>query len=292
MTRYAVVDTETTGFDPRESALLEVAAVREDGSFAQSLVNPGDRKISFGAMATHHITPEMVADAPSAMEALADIGLGHPSTMCLECNGDGSISDLRCDICDGLGFVQTNPDFVSPGLLVFHNAEFDLGFLPEYLRELPYICTWRCSLHLFPHAESHSNGALWYELGLSRPMPPEAGHMPHRALFDALMTRDILEHMVDLLQTDGTIVGYEDDADRTPASALRYLSWLSQQPVLLTKCRFGKHRDTHWEDIPSAYMEWVLGQDFDEDTKHTCRHWLRERGRMRPSVAPSGEDRQ
>lgn len=292
MTRYAVVDTETTGFDPRESALLEVAAVREDGSFAQSLVNPGGRKISFGAMATHHITPEMVADAPSAMDALADVGLGHPSTMCLECNGYGSILDLRCDICDGTGFVQTNPDFVSPGLLVFHNAEFDRGFLPNYLRQLSYICTWRCAMHLYPSAESHSNGALWYELGLSRPMPTEAGHMPHRALFDALMTRDILEWMI--CQVNISEDGYQmqGSPEFLREIAMDQLVRLTSTPVLLKTCRFGKNRGMAWEDISSRDLEWVLSKDFDEDTKHTCRHWLVERGRMRPSVAPSGEDRQ
>lgn len=243
--RYAVIDTETTGFDHEADRLVEIAVVREDGSFAHSLVCPGERRISFGAMATHHITQEMVAGAPDSAEALSRVGLDGPTDV-----------------------------------LVFHNAQFDRGFLPEWLRELPYICTWRCALHLVPRAESHSNGALWYELGLQHAMPTEAGSMPHRALFDAIMTRDILEHFIDLIMADGSIVGYEEDAVRTPASALGYLVWLSQQPVLLTKCRFGKHRDSLWEDIPSPYMEWVLGQDFDEDTKHTCRYWLRERGRM------------
>lgn len=285
MTRYAVVDTETTGLDPKESALLEVAAVREDGSFAQSLVNPGDRRISFGAMATHHITPEMVADAPSAVEAVWEV-IGGPHRD-------------NCGICAGSGIIDTQDgpddchcDEKTPDVLVFHHAEFDRGFLPEYLRDLPYICTWRCAMHLYPSAESHSNGALWYELGLSRPMPPEAGHMPHRALFDALMTRDILEWMICKVNISEDGYQMQGPPEFLREFAMEQLVRLTSTPVLLTKCRFGKHRDTHWEDIPSAYMEWVLGQDFDEDTKHTCRHWLRERGRMRPSVAPSGEDRQ
>lgn len=282
---YGVVDTETTGFDHEADRLVEVAVVRDNGSFAHTLTNPGDRRISFGAMATHHITPDQVHDAPGVLEALADVGLGPASLPCSFCSGLGLVqhkdgNEDECPDCDGRGFVQNHPDYSSPDVLVFHNAAFDRGFLPEYLRELPYICTWRCALHMFPQAESHSNGALWYELGLQRPMPPEAGSMPHRALFDALMTRDILEHMVDLCLSDSTIVGYEEDAERTPASALKYLVWLTQQPVILTKCRFGKHRDSLWADVPSPYMEWVLKEDFDEDTKHTCRHHLRERGRL------------
>lgn len=280
--KYAVIDVETTGMDHEADRLVEIASVREDGSFSHTLVCPGERKISYGAMATHHITQEMVEDAPDALDALMDVGLGLVPVECGTCRGrglaqhrDGDFDD--CPDCDGTGSLDER---VIPDMLVFHNAQFDRGFLPEWLRELPYICTWRCALHLVPVAESHSNGALWYELGLQRPMPPEAGSMPHRALFDALMTRDILEYFVDLCLADVTIVGYEEDADRTPASALRYLIWLSQQPVLLTKCRFGKHRDSLWEDVPSPYMEWVLKEDFDEDTKHTCRHWLRERGRL------------
>lgn len=274
---YVVVDTETTGMDPQEDRLVEVAAVREDESYAHSLVCPGERNISFGAMATHHITQEMVADAPSAAEALAEIGLGLPEIPCEDCNGTGippEDPEGYCSHCDGSGL--TGFDKPAVDVLVFHNAEFDRGFLPEWLRELPYICTWRCALHLYPNAESHKNGALWYELGLSHPMPEEAGRMPHRALFDAIMTSDILEWMLSHVSFDS--VG---NVLLSPDEAVRYLVELTSTPVLLTKCPFGMHRGTLWEDVPSKYMEWVLTQDFDEDTKHTCRHWLRERGRIR-----------
>lgn len=278
MTTYAVVDTETTGFED-EDRLVEIGAVHSDGRMLQSLVCPGDRRISFGAMATHHITQEMVSDALPALDALYELGLGPASQTCQNCGGSGDVLDTGCDVCDGRGFEQAHPESVHPDVLVFHNAEFDRGFLPEYLRSLPYVCTWRCALHLVPDAESHSNGALWYELGLQHPMPPEAGQMPHRALFDALMTRDIVQYMIELLIADRTIIGAEDDAHLDEDAAIRHLVWLTKQPVLLEKCRFGKHRGERWEDVPSGYMSWVLGQDFDEDTKHTCRTWLERRGR-------------
>lgn len=235
--KYVVIDTETTGMDPEQDRLVEVAAVWDDGSYSQSLVNPGARPISFGAMATHHITPEMVADAPPIDAALWNAGL-H--------------------------------DLPSDAVLVFHNAEFDHAFLTSDLRMLPTVCTYRCALHLVPDAESHSNGALWYELGLNHPMPPEAGNMPHRALFDALMTADLLRWLIENVPVEG---------ERTDTTAMRELYQLSRTPVLLKTCRFGKHRDTAWADIPTDYMQWVLKQDFDEDVKHTCRHWIgRRRG--------------
>lgn len=286
--RYAVVDTETTGMDPKDSTLVEVGVVRESGDMRQSLVCPGDIRISYGAMATHHITQEMVADAPSAVEALWEVGLGPPSAPCLECEGTGSIEEpyiaddgvtsarsVSCTECHN-GFVQASPDYAAPDVLVFHNAQFDRGFLPEWLRELPYVCTWKCALHLVPDAESHSNGALWYELGLSHPMPPEAGLMPHRALFDAIMTRDIVEYFLSMTAFREK---ESDTGPMSPDEALAELVRLTQAPVLLKKCNFGKHVGERWEDIPTSYMNWVLGQDFDEDTKHTCRHWLKVRGR-------------
>lgn len=278
---YGVVDTETTGFDHEADRLVEIACVREDGSFSTTLVCPGERRISFGAMATHHITPDMVADAPGAVDALVDVGLGPASVPCTDCNGLGLVEHGDGVDCDGRGFVQNNPDDSAPNVLVFHNAEFDRGFLPEWLRELPYICTWRCALHLFPQAESHSNGSLWYELGLNRELPPEAGSAPHRALFDALMTRDILEWMICHVNFNKDGEHMQGPVNELRDAAIRRLIELTTSPVLLTTCKFGKHRGERWEDIPSRDLEWVLSKDFDEDTKHTCRHWLRERGRMR-----------
>lgn len=236
---YVVIDTETTGMDPESDRLVEIAAVRDEGSYSQSLVNPGDRPIGFDAMATHHITPEMVAGAPDPDQAIADLGLD---------------------------------DLPSDTVLVFHKADFDLPFLPAALRDQPSVCTYRCALHLVPDAESHANGALWYELGLDRPMPPETGQMPHRALFDALMTADLLRWMLDHVPLRGDV-----EEDRDGVEAMRELYRLSRQPVVLKTCRFGKHAGAPWADVPADYMGWVLKQDFDEDVKHTCRYWLDRR---------------
>jgi DNA polymerase III epsilon subunit-like protein len=284
---YAVMDTETTGMVHGEDTLVEVAAVHSGGAQRQSLVCPGERSISFGAMSTHHITDAMVRTAPGPDVALMDVLNAVPISLCSDCEGtgisEGHLEEWDCKMCHGAGLVfDTSGEPTLPDYLVFHNAEFDRGFLPEWLQAVPYICTWRCALHLLPSAESHSNGSLWYELGLAHPMPPEAGSMPHRALFDAIMTADILHWMIDAIMGDRTIIGLEEelpdaDADR----ALLHLHHLTSSPALLTKCRFGKNHGERWVDLDSGFMEWVLRQDFDEDTKHTCRHHLRERGRLR-----------
>lgn len=234
-----VIDTETTGMRD-DDEIVEIAAVRAADSFAHSLCRPKSRPISFGAMATHHITPEMVEEAPWIGEALSLCGLALPE---------------------------------HDAVLVMHNADYDRRYLPPYLRDLPWICTYRCALHLLPDAESHSNGALWYELGLSRSLPQEAGSAPHRALFDALMTWDIFNWMVDQAwnrmqdETVGSIPSRDD--------CIQWLIHTTQQPVLLRKVRFGKHVGSLWSEVPLDYLKWIVRQDFDADVIHTAHHWLR-----------------
>jgi exodeoxyribonuclease X len=228
--RLCAVDTETTGMRD-DDEVVEIAAVwghteNEQYSF---LVKPEKARISYGAMATHHITEDMVRNAESL---------------------DDTLWLLRLDRYD-----------VDDTVLVFHNAEYDRKYLPAHLRELPYICTYRCALNLVPDAESHSNGALWYELGLSHPMPKEAGSYPHRALFDAIMTWDLVGWMM-------------AEINLVTPDARQHLIDMTQRPVLLRKVRFGKHQGSLWEEVPVDYLQWCLRQDFDEDVIHTCRHWI------------------
>ena len=47
---------------------------------------------------------------------------------------------------------------------------------------------------------------------------------------------------------------------------------LARQPVVLRTCDFGKHAGKLWSEVPKSYLEWMLGQDFDEDKAHTARY--------------------
>ena len=71
-----VLDTETTGLDYTRERIIEFAAVRlENGKIKdefQTLINP-NQHIRKSSMAVHHITEEMVADAPTEEEALPKI---------------------------------------------------------------------------------------------------------------------------------------------------------------------------------------------------------------------------
>lgn len=222
-----VVDTETTGFEAQSNSVVEFAAVSVEyddhtgwrvTDWYHTLVKPQHR-ISYGAMAAHHITENMVADAPPLDETI--------STML------------------DAGYFGTSPVFVA------HNAKFDKSFLP-HLPPSDWICTWKCACDLYPDAESHSNQALRYELGLDvSHIPTSAGGVAHRALFDAHVTARLLIKML-------------------RETSLDYLRRVSARPVLLKKLRFGKHFGEAFDDVPRSYLQWMLTQDFDEDTIYSA----------------------
>jgi exodeoxyribonuclease X len=201
-----VIDLETTGFEP--GSVVEVAVVGDGFKHWSSLVRP-TTPIEFDAMAAHHITPAMVADAPE--------------------------------------WEFVHPRIPREGVFVAHNAAFDKKFLPPDIQALPTICTYRSALHLLPDAPSHKNQALRYMLDLDvSSMPPEAGSMAHRALYDAWITRLLLEHLLTLASAEELVK-------------------LTTTPVILKKFRFGKHRDEPVASIPRSYMRWLLNSDFAKE---------------------------
>lgn len=104
--RQIVLDTETTGLDPRQGhRIIEVACIelvnrRLTGHHLHKYVNP-EREIDAGAQAVHGITLDFLADKPK----FADI-------------------------------VDEFLDFISGAQLIIHNAPFDIGFLNAELERL------------------------------------------------------------------------------------------------------------------------------------------------------------
>lgn len=104
--RQIVLDTETTGLDPRqghriiEVACLEMHNRRLTGRHLHKYVNP-ERDIDEGAAAVHGITLDFLADKPK-------------------------FADLADDLLE----------FISGAELIIHNAPFDLGFLNMELDRL------------------------------------------------------------------------------------------------------------------------------------------------------------
>lgn len=154
--RVAVIDTETTGFDPAYGhRIVEIAVVAMLGDALgetwHSLVDPR-RSIPPDATAVHGIRDQDVAGAPRAAAIAVELR-------------------RRC---------EARP-------LVFHNAGFDLPFLAAMLREGGQAPLWNPVIDTLGLArglglgDSHALDALAERLGLPRPTA-------HRALNDATTT--------------------------------------------------------------------------------------------------------
>lgn len=121
MAREIILDTETTGIDPRDHRVIEIGCLEiEDyiptGRTFHRYVNP-DRAIEADAERVHGISNAMVADKPRFRE-----------------------------VCDEL------LDFVGDAILIAHNAAFDRGFINAELERLgraaPPDSRWLCTLQL------------------------------------------------------------------------------------------------------------------------------------------------
>lgn len=156
----AVLDVETTGADPEKDAVVEVAVTR---------IFPGGKTRTWSSLvkprvpippemsAIHHITDDMVANAPS----MADIW-----------------STVLAEIGDAIP--------------VAHNARFDSAFLPLIRKN--WLCTYRLSRHLWPDSPGHSNQVLRYWLKSDPPLGADAAM--HRAANDTIVTAANLKHML------------------------------------------------------------------------------------------------
>jgi exodeoxyribonuclease X len=131
MITFRVIDTETTSI---EGGVCEIASVDiVNGEICNPLsdfVKPPE-PIGFEAMALHHITEEMVADAP-----------------------------LIDDVID---------KYLGADIYVAHNAAFDREKLPQITA--PWVCTMKLARKLWPEEQSHGNQYLRYRFGLEPDVP-------------------------------------------------------------------------------------------------------------------------
>ena len=164
MSRYAVIDFETSGLMPEQGGrALEVAAVIvEDGRIAgawASLMNPGVHVPPFITALTG-ITSAMVRAAPPPGQVMAEVA-----------------------------------EFVGDATLVAHNAAFDRKFWQHELARIgrdactDFLCTVLIARRLYPAAPDHKLATLVDFHNL----PVDGLH--HRALADARMTAHLLLRM-------------------------------------------------------------------------------------------------
>ena len=165
MTTFIAFDLETTGLDPKNDAIIEVAFVRFDETGIldrwTSLVNPGFSLPSEAANITG-ITDAELQEAPF-------------------------FSEIR----------ERLLDFLADGSpLVGHNIDFDLSFFREYGVDIgvrPFLDTFRLSEFLFFKEKSLNLGSLLESFG-------QSFSDQHRALADTEATAKLFQICLDTMR--------------------------------------------------------------------------------------------
>lgn len=169
-TTYCVLDLETTGFSPRLEKITEIGVMKyQDGKVIDKFscfVNP-EKSIPPRVVEVTGITDDMVRNAET-------IDKVFPKLL----------------------------EFIKDSVLVAHNAEFDVGFLRHFARELgyefdfTYLDTLSLAYELFPEYKTYKLGRIAKNLGIKV-------DVAHRALDDVDTTVKVFKVMLDMLKERG-----------------------------------------------------------------------------------------
>jgi exodeoxyribonuclease X len=235
---FTVVDLETAGLEPPAS-IIEIGVTRlyfDTDTKAAEIIGPFSRLFKPSAplapenIAVHHLTDAMLAGFEECSDdILAEI-----------------VQEERPQF-----LVAAQADFERKWILDAHAGRDLSGKAPRW------ICTVKAASRLFPDAESHSNQATRYRLGLD--LPEHLAMPPHRAGPDSYVTAHILGRFL-------------------VSTRVRDLVAWTLEPRLITKLPFGKYRGLTWIEVPEDYLDWLLKQnEMDPDVKHWARVELQRR---------------
>ena len=177
---YVVFDVETTGLSATYDKIIELAAVKmQNGNIIdkfERFVNP-HHALSATTIELTGITDEMVRNAPEIEQVIKDFY-----------------------------------EFIGDGILVAHNASFDMGFLYEGYRRTgidhfnhPVIDTLELARFLHPEMKSHRLGTLTKKFNIELTQA-------HRAIFDCEATGYLLLHL--LKEAEEHKIEYHDDFNK------------------------------------------------------------------------------
>jgi DNA polymerase-3 subunit epsilon len=197
--REIVLDTETTGLDPRNGdRIIEIGCIElinhlPSGKSYQAYINP-ECEVSVAAVDIHGITDSFLKDKPVFAEIVSEF----------------------------LEFIEDSP-------LVIHNAEFDLGFLNAELQLLGFpklpssraIDTVQIARRKFPGSPA-SLDALCKRFEIDN-----SQRTKHGALLDAELLAEVYLELVGGRQAglelagDNSAAGFSHDGAPAPGAAVR-----------------------------------------------------------------------
>lgn len=155
------------------------------------------------------------------------------------------------------------PDIIkrlSGHIIVGHGIKFDIDFIlqackrydiPTRIGSAKYIDTLRLA-RLYGQSPTNSLEKLRMHFNIA-----EEG--AHRAMNDVVVNIDVFKYL--------------SQSFKTTESILKRL----EKPVSLKTMPLGKHKGRPFSEIPTEYLRWALGKDFDEDLVFSIKTELKKR---------------
>jgi len=225
--QFLFFDTETT--DVQSKDLVQLAFTDGENIIFNQYFKPKN-KISYSAMAVHHITPEFLEDKDTFETA--------------KVKREGKDMEFKgTSLKDYLNFLGQKYIWVA------HNVEFDLEVLQKKgVMINKYICTYKLARNLFEDEktggdiESYSLQFLRYYLGLYKKEQTEH-NTAHDAMSDVFFLKDLFNYI-------------RENSKFTVEQMLM----ITKQPAFIRTVSFGKYADRTLEDIAKLdreYLEWL-----------------------------------
>jgi len=244
MTKYIILDTETTGTDEEDRVIqlgymvLGAKEIEVHNEFCST-----DIPIKFGAMEVHGIIPDMLEGKPECVQTQAYKRL-------LELN-------------------------IPQNYLIIHNAPFDIKMLEKegFETKMKVIDTLRVAKHIMPDEEAHRLQYFRYKMELYKEEQKEAETLgievkAHDAIGDVLVLKLFLSQLKKIVQ--------EKFPNENPVEKMVDLT---NTPILVTAFRFGKHKGKTLQEVAhedAGYLRWMLKSmdNLDEDLRYSINYYL------------------